>query len=279
MDIVQVANLNVKVLKELRKSTTEFEKFNQYLNMMNTFVGQTAHLTDAVNYQLHRTDEIKQVIEGMQQNVDNNRQVMGMLQMFLQKVDARSALLEASAALDDTMADAIGHLKKHIQDEINAIQVHTADATSKLDELMQKERGQLDRLKNLDKLGELDQLKQLSKLISSMDSMKSTFENQNSQLAAQIGNLSRSVAKFKNNQASATLGVPAGVIWVVSIVIAIAALIFIGTQAYSAYKNFKSDLPEGMAFVPTSNTNQNAEMQNRTYDFPSLENDSHVKKA
>ena len=225
MDIARVAHLNASVLVELRKSMTEFEKFNQYLNLMNSFVGKTAQLTDSVNHQLNHTKDVKMVVDGMQENIENNRIVMVMLQNFLEKVEAHSALLTSTASLDDALADAIGQLKQHVQDEINAIKQHTTEATQELDTLMHAERGHLDKLKNLD---------QLDKLVKAMDSMKSSYDSQNSNLTSQVAKLSQSISQMKGNQTiTASIGLPPIVLWIVAGLIGLAALIFVGSNVYN----------------------------------------------
>ena len=73
MDLAQVANLNVNVLSQLRRSMTEFEKFTQYLGQMNTFVRSTASLTDSINDQLQRTEAVETVVDAMKDNIQKNR--------------------------------------------------------------------------------------------------------------------------------------------------------------------------------------------------------------
>lgn len=228
MDVTRLAHLNTNVLAELRKSMTEFEQFNQYLGLMNSFVGKTARLTDSVNHQLARTEDIKFIVDNMHENIENNRIVMVKLQNFLERVDAHNALLTSTASLDDALEDAIGQLKRHVQEEINAIQQHTTEATQELDTLMHAERGYLG---NLDKLNNLDQL---DKLVQSMNSMKSSFESQNSSLSTQISKLSQSISQIKSNtQITASIGLPSFVLWIVAGLIALASLFFIGGQIYN----------------------------------------------
>lgn len=248
MDIARVARLNTKVLVELRNSMTEFEKFNQYLNLMNSFVGKTAKLTDSVNHQLNRTEDIKVVVESMQENIENNRIVMVKLQDFLSKVEAHNALLTATASLDDQLSDAIDQLKKHVQEEINAIQEHTTEATQELDTLMRAERGHLDKLKNLD---------QLDKLVKSMDSMKSSFDNQNSNLSSQVAKLSQSISQMKGNQTiTASIGLPPIVLWIIAGLIALSALLFVGSNIYTW---FADDSDSIEAVDETYNTNSQSD--------------------
>lgn len=222
MDISQVASLNKNTLVELRKSMTEFEKFNQYLNLMNSFVQKTAMVTDSVNNQLRRTEDVKNIVLSMEENIENNRLVMEKLQNFLQKVEARNALVTATASLEDTLTEAIDQLKKHVQEEINAIQTHTSQASQDLDRLMQNERGHLDKLKNLDDLGKLQQV------VQSVNAMKTSFDNQNNTLSKQIEQLSQAITGLRsNNTITASIGLPPIVLWIVSGLIGLAAILFI----------------------------------------------------
>ena len=228
MDISRVAHLNAQVLAELRTSMTEFEKFNQYLNLMNSFVQKTAQVTDAVNAQLHRTDDIKGVVSSMEENIENNRLIMEKLQNFLQKVEAHNSIITATATLDDTLTQAIDQLKRHVQEEINAIQSHTAQASQDLDLLMQSERGQLDKLQKLDELENLQQL------VSSINSMKQSYDNSNAEISMQIDKLSQAINNMKsNNTISASIGLPPVVLWITSGLIAIASIIFIYNSVWS----------------------------------------------
>lgn len=222
MDISQVASLNKNTLAELRKSITEFEKFNQYLNLMNSFVQKTAKVTDTVNEQLRRTDDIKGIVSSMEENIENNRLVMEKLQIFLQKVEAHNALVTATASLDDTLTDAIDQLKKHVQEEIDAIQSHTSQAAQDLEQLMKNERGHLDKLQKLDDLGQLKQL------VQSMNALKASFDSQNASLSNQISQLSQAISGFRsNNTVTASIGLPPIVLWIVCGLIGLAALLFI----------------------------------------------------
>ncbi len=237
MDISQVASLNKNTLAELRRSMTEFEKFTQYLGLMNSFVQKTAEVTDSVNNQLRRTDEIKHVVSSMEENIENNRLVMEKLQNFLQKVEAHNAIVTATASLDDTLTDAIDQLKKHVQEEINAIQAHTSQASQDLDLLMQSERGHLDKLKNLDDLGKLKQV------VQSVNAMKDSFDNKNDALSKQIEKLSKTISEMKsNNRITASIGLPPIALWIISGLIGLAALLFIAGRVYQLFSDSSSSV-------------------------------------
>lgn len=237
LDIKQLAALNTNTLAELRKSMTEFEKFNQYLNLMNSFVQKTAQVTDSVNDQLRRTDDIKHVISSMEENIENNRLVMEKLQNFLQKVEAHNTLITATASLDDTLTDAIDQLRKHVQEEINAIKVHTSQASMDLNQLLLSEKGNLEKLKNLDSLSNLQQL------VQSVTAMKESYDLQSYALSDQVGNLAHAISEMKNdNKVTVTLGLSPMVLRIVSFLIGLAAILFISSRIYQMYEDYAASL-------------------------------------
>lgn len=237
LDIKQLAALNTNTLAELRKSMTEFEKFNQYLNLMNSFVQKTAQVTDSVNDQLRRTDDIKYVISSMEENIENNRLVMEKLQNFLQKVEAHNTLITATASLDDTLTDAIDQLRKHVQEEINAIKVHTSQASLDLNQLLISEKGNLEKLKNLDSLSNLQQL------VQSVTAMKESYDLQSYALSDQVGNLAHAISEMKNdNKVTVTLGLSPMVLRIVSFLIGLAAILFISSRIYQMYEDYAASL-------------------------------------
>lgn len=237
LDIKQLAALNTNTLAELRKSMTEFEKFNQYLNLMNSFVQKTAQITDSVNDQLRRTDDIKHVISSMEENIENNRLVMEKLQNFLQKVEAHNTLITATASLDDTLTDAIDQLRKHVQEEINAIKVHTSQASLDLNQLLLSEKGNLEKLKNLDSLSNLQQL------VQSVTAMKESYDLQSYALSDQVGNLAHAISEMKNdNKVTITLGLSPMVLRIVSFLIGLAAILFISSRIYQMYEDYAASL-------------------------------------
>lgn len=237
LDIKQLAALNTNTLAELRKSMTEFEKFNQYLNLMNSFVQKTAQITDSVNDQLRRTDDIKHVISSMEENIENNRLVMEKLQNFLQKVEAHNTLITATASLDDTLTDAIDQLRKHVQEEINAIKVHTSQASLDLNQLLISEKGNLEKLKNLDSLSNLQQL------VQSVTAMKESYDLQSYALSDQVGNLAHAISEMKNDdKVTVTLGLSPMVLRIVSFLIGLAAILFISSRIYQMYEDYAASL-------------------------------------
>jgi len=92
VDVAQLAKINITVLKELRTSTKEFEKFNSYLNQVNTFVANAQKLNFQISNQLDRTHSIELVAESISTNITANKEIIGILQSELQEVSNRKQL-------------------------------------------------------------------------------------------------------------------------------------------------------------------------------------------
>lgn len=213
MDIAQIANFNKDVLIQLHASMGEFEKFTRYLQQMNSFVSATTQLTNSVNSQLDRTNSVEQFTRSLKSNIDRNYSVMTMLQDFLMKVDENKAILTASKTLDKSVTEAMDEVKKHISEQINNIKNYTSSATTDLEVLMQKERGQLDRLKNLDKL---------DSLVTAIRNMSADNKTYTEGLARRIADLSNSIKHVSGD----VNGLPSWVSWIVAILIIIASSCF-----------------------------------------------------
>ncbi len=184
MDLTQVANLNSNVLGQLRRSMTEFEKFTQYLNQMNTFVRSTAKLTDSINDQLQRTEAVETIVHAMQENILRNQLVMNKLRDFLERVNEQQAVVTATGVIDSTMAQAIEQLQAHTQEQINSIRTYTTEATEDLHDLVTSER---QHLRSLDKLSRLDDL------VSAINSMRDDNRSINAALETKIESLAHAV--------------------------------------------------------------------------------------
>lgn len=153
VDVAQLAKINVTVLKELRTSTKEFEKFNTYLNQVNTFVDNAQKLNFQISNQLERTHSIELVAESIGSNINANREIIGILQSELQEVSNRKQFVsDAVIDVDNSITKSLEELRKHIDAQIEAIRNVTIKEESFLENLLGKDRGNLDELKKLGKL-------------------------------------------------------------------------------------------------------------------------------
>ena len=243
MDLTQVANLNVNVLSQLRKSMTEFEKFTQYLGQMNSFVRSTVKLTDSINDQLQRTEAVETIVEAMRDNIQKNQLVMEKLRVFLERVNEQQAVVTAAGEIDSTMAQAIDELKSHAQEQINSIRTYTTEATQDLHDLVTSERG---HLRSLDKLGKLDEL---DKLVSAINTMKDDNRNVNNALEKKLEMLAHAVVENTKAQRGES-GIPS---WLklscmVLFVITCLFIMVVGVKSMNAMKNVESAELQDMSY-------------------------------
>ncbi|MGL2988268.1 hypothetical protein ACSVH5_11795 [Flavobacterium sp. RSSA_27] len=189
IDVAQLAKLNVNVLQELRTSTKEFEKFNTYLNQVNSFVDNAQKLNFQISNQLERTQTIQTVAESIGTNIDVNKELIGVLQSELREVANRKQFVaDAVIDVDDSIKKSLEELKKHISAQIESIRNITIKEESFLENLLGEDRGNLNELK---KLAHLD--KTMSKI------EKGTSE-QNRKLVALTDGISELTQVLKNQQ-------------------------------------------------------------------------------
>lgn len=242
MDMIQMSQFNKDVLVQLRSSMSEFQKFTQYLHQMNTFVSATTQLTSSVNSQLDRTNSVEKVIYTLKDNIDKNQAVMDMLVTFLAKVDANEAILTASNSLDKAVSDSMENMKSHVNAQVEELKKYTMTATTELESLMQREKGQLDKLKNLEKL---------DTIVRSIQAMSTDNKQVTEALARRIASLANAVEGINGGKSS---GLPTFVSWIISILFALSAILFI----INLFNPFYKPMP----------VNQFQEYQNQEYQHP-----------
>lgn len=228
MDLAQVAHLNVNVLAQLRESMRQFEQFTQYLNQMNSFVRQTAKLTDSVNDQLERTEAIEQITIAMRDNIQKNQLVMNKLRDFLERINEQQAVITATGTLDSVMAQAIDELRAHTQEQISDIKSYTTEATADLKELVNAERGHLSQLNNLSKLNQLDSL------VRAIESLKAETKNANAELGNKVVALANAVTQNTRAQRGED-GIPGWLKFSLITLIMLASIVFIGNFVYDTW--------------------------------------------
>ena len=215
MDMVQMSQFNKDVLIQLQSSMTEFQKFTQYLHEMNSFVSATTQLTSSVNSQLDRTNAVEKVIYTLKDNIDKNESVMDMLQSFLLKVDENKAILTATNSLDEAVKESMENMRAHVNTQVEELKKYTLSASTDLESLMQRERGQLDKLKNLE---------QLDSLVRSIQSMSADNKALSEALARRIQSLSHSIDGLSGESSR---GLSSPLAWIIAVPVVTASILVI----------------------------------------------------
>lgn len=189
VDVAQLAKINVTVLKELRTSTKEFEKFNTYLSQVNTFVDSAQKLNFQISNQLDRTHSIELVAESIGTNITANREIIGILQSELHEVSNRKQFVsDAVIDVDNSITKSLDELRKHIDAQIEAIRNVTIKEESFLENLLGNDRGNL------------NELKKLGKLEKTMSSIEKSTATQNEKLDKLNNNLNDLVDVLKKQK-------------------------------------------------------------------------------
>jgi len=150
VDVVQLAALNVNVLKELRTSSKEFEKFNSYLGQLNIFVDNAQKLNYNISSQLERTQSIENIAQTIGSNIEVNKNMIGILQSELNEMNLRKQYVKnAVIDVDDSIKKMLDGLKTHIEAQIHAIKEITIKEEDLLEKILKDDRGNLDELKKL----------------------------------------------------------------------------------------------------------------------------------
>lgn len=226
MDMVQMAQFNSNVLAQLQTCMSEFQKFTRYLHQMNEFVSKTTVLTDSVNEQLQRTDAIVKISDNLQTSIVRNQSVMDFLRSFLERVDENKAIVSASQNINDAVSEAMNTLKEHVNTQVEEMKSYTTKATTELEQLMGREKGLLDKLNNLDRMNDL---------IRSIQNMATDNKALTEGLARRIAALSQSIDNIGHGASSPRI-FPTWFIWLISILMAIASLIFIFRTGFDLWE-------------------------------------------
>lgn len=196
VDVAQLAKINVTVLKELRTSTKEFEKFNVYLHQVNSFVDNAQKLNYQISNQLDRTQSIETVAASIGTNIEANKELIGVLQSELREVSNRKQYVaDAVVDVDQSITKSLDDLKRHIDEQINAIKNITIKEESFLEQLLGEDRGNLGELKKLSHLDETmskiekgtkEQNKKLSSLTDGILQLTEVLKNQKKEELPQL---------------------------------------------------------------------------------------------
>jgi hypothetical protein len=123
VDLKSITRFNSKVLKELRESVAEFEKFNAYFNnvnaylgLVNTLVESSEKLNQKLNFQLDRTKTIEEVAIKLNENTRLNKEVIDYMNAHLQDLKGRTDVFSASITnADEKLSQSINSLGSRLQ--------------------------------------------------------------------------------------------------------------------------------------------------------------------
>ncbi len=190
--IIDVTEHNVKVLKQLEKTTTKIDHLNLYFSQLGDILNNSKSIVDSTNAVLSRTNDIQTIAKEIQTNTTDNREVMKFISADMEhikelRLDSRKNLADYNVQITD-MFDG---LLKHMRETTQSISKFTSDEYNAIETALSADR------KIFTQLDELHLIKNLlSELVNKLDNSNSD-KNQEliiksiSELTNSINNLKR----------------------------------------------------------------------------------------
>ena len=178
MDIAQVANLNINVLKQLQSSTKEFGKFNIYLQNVNGFIENSVTLNSRINDLLERSDNFKLIAEKIDQTFTINQDLLNFLSASLKDLGShRQVMKDTVSDVSDTLKKSLDQLREVVNNQndqvTKAISDISSSLTKNLDELQSVTNEKCNSIKSIT-IEEIDFIKSEKNLLE-----KYLLENKN----------------------------------------------------------------------------------------------------
>ncbi|GAA3944077.1 hypothetical protein GO495_22650 [Chitinophaga oryziterrae] len=185
MDVVNFANANVVILKELQASMTQFKAFNEYVSNISELVGSTRTFAEKIGQVMTRTDELHVLGDNIISVFTQNRELMQFLRHHYSSLDDSHQLItKAVNGVSNTLDSSLQLLKDFTQERIVEIQQLT------LKEIDQIKNDYYEKWKHLEKLGQLEIVnKHLVDLKRQGSDHVSTFDRFNEQFAMMTAEL------------------------------------------------------------------------------------------
>jgi hypothetical protein len=163
IDVAKLARINIDVLKELRTSTIEFEKFNQYLGKVNEVVENATLLNETLKSDLGHIEDRKDVIQ----------------QAFVKINDTFESGINLLRESNDLRLKEVKHTTKKIQD---SFEEYMKESANSLNTIVGENNKQISEhiMQNNEILKEL---KKQAELRSAINKITGTLSDQNNTLA------------------------------------------------------------------------------------------------
>lgn len=135
LDLTELSTYNINVMKEIRNSTQQFEKFNSYLQQTNTMVDSMEKLNKNLNQQLDKSAILEEIASSVNTNIELNKQMIEVLHSDLREIETRKKFMaDAVINVDHALQKSLEELKNHTQKKLDAIK----ELTIKEEHLLEK---------------------------------------------------------------------------------------------------------------------------------------------
>lgn len=168
IDIKQVTNANIIVLKELQSSTKELERFNLYMRDVNSYLNRINELNESVNNYLDRTVMLEKMGTFFEEELTGIEQ---------RKVQ----ISQAVGNVDNTLKKAFVELQENAQDSITNMRENSIMQQNEFKKAMEVQKNEF-KEKIAETSALVGELKNLTAVKTSMDDLKELTIHQNRKL-------------------------------------------------------------------------------------------------
>lgn len=188
IDINNFAKANVKVLKELKETVPNLEKFNAALNSSDRLINNTENLSREINQILQRTNDFSLIAQGIDQRIEETRTVMEYLKTHISKFESSDDLLmKWVMKADDSMLRTVTEYQKLIDQQKEGIRQMTLKEADLLERAFEENRSYFANLKYLEELNKsnieiAENSKEIVTMKNELDAFKLFFDRTNASL-------------------------------------------------------------------------------------------------
>ena len=186
IDIIEIANINISVLKELKTGITHLDKFNQYLNNLNDLVNGTTRLTSSFEDLLSHSNNFQGLAEKLNSRIEESNKLIEFLNDHFYKLEERGEIIRESVVkVEDVMIKSLVQLEQHTQIKINAIKQITNKEVDLMTQMFAENRSHISKLSLIEDLKtsiedfKTNSIKSIEGIKNEVKSIKKSIENSN----------------------------------------------------------------------------------------------------
>jgi hypothetical protein len=153
IDISEFAKANIKILKELKSSIEEIDKFNNYLKDLNYLMNTTSRLTNSFDDILSRTNNFYGLAEKLDNRIEMSDKLLHFLSEHFQQLEGRGDIIRSSVVkVEDVMIKSLKQLEEHTQMKIDSIKQITIKEEDLMTQAFAENRSHFSKLHLLEDL-------------------------------------------------------------------------------------------------------------------------------
>ena len=160
--------LNATVLSRLERATNQFDRFNLFIETLNSRLTETTDLSKALSQLMNRVNNFEGIAQKIDSRVEESNKIIDSVNQHfeeLERFEKRNA--QMFLGMTDSLQDTHKIFEKELKSSFNKV-MSTIDSENETLANAYREKktkfDKLDLLENMDKLDNLELLKELSKL-------------------------------------------------------------------------------------------------------------------